>query len=182
MPLHRYRPWVAPILCLQRVGRGTQRLCRSKPGVEPVSSRSWPGGQLPSSTRTTRPVAKLPGGGALVCTSSCMHAETRKQETRSITQRFFMFPSVARGDSCVNILRRREGLSHSAPGCGAPRVADRGNGPAGARSGTGPHARPACRRGLDPADPPSRADLTSPRNLPRPQAGERPSRIRRRRN
>lgn len=98
----------------QRVGRGTQRLWRSKPGVEPVSSRTSPGGQLPSSTRTTRPVARLPGGGAWVSTSCCMQAETRMQEIQSAKRPIFMSLQVALCGFFSNIIRSRASASHRA--------------------------------------------------------------------
>jgi hypothetical protein len=85
----------------QREGRGTQRVGRSTPGMEPVNSRTWPGGQLPSSTRTMRPVGKLPDGGAWLSTSGSAQAETRPHETRSAIWSVFMTENVpSNGQMC----------------------------------------------------------------------------------
>jgi hypothetical protein len=87
----------------QRDGRGTQRVSRSTPGMEPVTSRTWPGGQLPSSTRTIRPVGKRPVGGAQFSTSGSAQAKTRPHEIRSTTRSVFITQNVSSKKSSCNV-------------------------------------------------------------------------------
>ena len=63
--------------------------------MDPVSSRTCPDGQLPSSTRTRWPVSKVPGGEAWLSNSSCAHADNKTHEMKMAIDGDFISDMVA---------------------------------------------------------------------------------------